>query len=305
LKRREFVKAGGALVSLGLLMNKTTPLAAAEAATHDVEYQEAQAEADAALSKYVDLARFEDGWVNAGSHRMHFKFNRLLRDTGTKVILVHGLGLSYRYMLPTAQALMDEYDVYAPDLPGFGDSDKPDTVLDMNGLGDSLAAWLRATKLRGRLALLGNSMGCQIIAAALERHPAVAHAAVLQGPITPPDERGVFIQFVRWRQNVRNNPPEMKPISRADYMKCGYRRVWRTFLLSLDDRMEDRLPRIAQPTLVVRGERDPICNDAWARQVTELLPRGKLVHIPRVAHTLVIISPRELAEVATRFLKDV
>ena len=36
----------------------------------------------------------------------------------------------------------------------------------------------------------------------------------MQGPTTPPDERNIFWQFIRWRQNLRNDPHDMKLISR-------------------------------------------------------------------------------------------
>jgi pimeloyl-ACP methyl ester carboxylesterase len=41
---------------------------------------------------------------------------------GPAVVLVHGLGLSGRYMLPVAEPLAPRYPVYMPDLPGFSAS---------------------------------------------------------------------------------------------------------------------------------------------------------------------------------------
>ena len=42
------------------------------------------------------------------------------------VVLVHGLGLSSRYMIPLGQRLaMLGYDALAPDLPGFGRTPRP------------------------------------------------------------------------------------------------------------------------------------------------------------------------------------
>jgi 2-hydroxy-6-oxonona-2,4-dienedioate hydrolase len=259
------------------------------------------AAAEAALSRHVDLARLADGCIDARGLQIHFKHARV-PGNGMHVILVHGLGLSCRYMLPTAQALMDDYSVLVPDLPGFGDSSKPEQVLDVNGLADSLAAWIERMRLHAHIALLGNSLACQIIAAALDRHPSVAHAAILQGPTTPPDERNIFWQLVRWRQNLRYDPADMKAISRDDYEKCGRRRVWKTFYLALHDAMEERLHRIHHPILVVRGERDPICSRQWALQVAEGLPHGTFVQIPEVAHTLVFTAPVQLAGVTKEFL---
>ncbi len=105
-----------------------------------------------------------------------------------RVVLVHGLGLCGHYMLPLAARLADTYRVFLPDLPGFGDSSHPHEVLDVAGLADALAAWLDAMDLP-RVALLGNSFGCQIIVDLAARHPDRLERAILQGPTAPPEER--------------------------------------------------------------------------------------------------------------------
>jgi len=258
------------------------------------------AAAHAALARHVDLTRFEDARTDVGGMSIYFKSARAPERDALTIVLVHGLGLSCRYMLPTAQALLGDYHLLAPDLPGFGDSTKPDRVLTIDELADSLAAWI--VKLKLQPVLLGNSLACQIIAAAMERHPAIAAAAILQGPTTPPNERSIFWQFIRWRQNLGYDPPDMKVISRDDYLKSGRRRVGMTFLHGLRDAMEKRLSRIGQPVLVVRGELDPICRREWARTIAERLPRGSFAEIPGVAHTLVFTAPAPLAEVSRKFL---
>jgi 2-hydroxy-6-oxonona-2,4-dienedioate hydrolase len=48
----------------------------------------------------------------------------LLKDSPA-LILVHGLVVSSRYMVPIAELLSAHYRVYVPDLPGFGKSGKP------------------------------------------------------------------------------------------------------------------------------------------------------------------------------------
>ena len=219
------------------------------------------------------------------------------------VVLVHGLGLSGRYMLPVAERLAPRYPVYLPDLPGFGDSAKPARALDVRGLADALAEWIRAVGLPP-VALLGNSFGCQIIADLAARHPDLVERAVLQGPTTPPRDRSWFWQFVRWRQNQPYNPKSLPPITWDDYRKCGARRLLWTFHYQLQDRIEAKLPRIRQPVLVVRGQHDPICRHAWAAEVTSLLPEGRYIEIPGVAHTLVYTSPEELAGVIRPFLDE-
>ena len=219
------------------------------------------------------------------------------------VVLVHGLGLSGRYMLPVAERLARHLPVYLPDLPGFGDSDKPDAALDVPGLADALAGWIEAMAL-APTALLGNSFGCQIIADLAARHPGLVTRAVLQGPTSPPEERSWLWQFVRWRQNQPYNPDSLSPITWDDYRKCGYRRLLQTFRYQLRDPIEAKLPHIAAPVLVVRGQHDPICNAAWAAEVARRLPAGRHAEIPGVSHTLVYTSPEQLAAVSLMFLHE-
>lgn len=250
------------------------------------------------------IGRLESRWTTADGIRV---FARVSVDPVASdapvVVLVHGSGLSGRYMIPTAERLAPDFKVYLPDLPGFGDSGKPSRVLDVPELADALAAWMEATGL-DRAALMGNSFGCQIIADLAARHPERVERAVLQGPTTPPDERSWFWQFVRWRQNQRYNPPSLGPVTHDDYRKCGLRRLFWSFQYQLTDPIEEKLPRIRAPVLVVRGAQDPIADQRWCEEVTRRLPCGRLAVIPGVAHTLVYTAASALVRVTRPFLRQ-
>jgi 2-hydroxy-6-oxonona-2,4-dienedioate hydrolase len=54
------------------------------------------------------------------------------------VVLVHRLVVSSHYIVPTLERLAVYHLVYAPDLLGFGEGEKPRRVLDVTRLSDSL-----------------------------------------------------------------------------------------------------------------------------------------------------------------------
>jgi pimeloyl-ACP methyl ester carboxylesterase len=205
-------------------------------------------------------------------------------------------------MVPIAELLSPHHPVYVPDLPGFGESDKPARALNVPELTDALAGWTRAAEL-GRAALLGNSFGCQIVAELALRYPALVERTVLQGPTMDPQARGARRQLLRWLDNSRRESPSQALISAQEYWTCGVRRLLKTFRYALEDRIEEKLPRVRIPTLVVRGSEDPIVPQRWAEEATRLLPDGRLVVIPGMPHTLVYDAPRQLARVVLPFLE--
>jgi pimeloyl-ACP methyl ester carboxylesterase len=94
------------------------------------------------------------------------------------------------------------------------------------------------------------------------------------------------------------------PLLLHDYWEAGLQRFRDSFRMALKDRIEDKLPRVQAPTLVVRGSRDPIVPQRWAERVTELLPRGRLAVIPGGTHTLNFAAPLELVRVVEPFLRE-
>jgi 2-hydroxy-6-oxonona-2,4-dienedioate hydrolase len=217
------------------------------------------------------------------------------------VVLVHGLVVSSRYMVAAAELLAADYRVYAPDLPGFGKSDKPPRVLNVAELSDSLVAWMEKISLKSA-ALVGNSFGCQIIVELALRHPERVEKAVLQGPTVDPLGRTALRQIGRLLLDSVREPPSLLPIELLDYLDAGFRRSVRTFRFMLEDRIEEKLPRVSVPTLVVRGSRDPIVPQRWAEEATKLLPVGRLVVIPGATHTANYGAPSDFTRVVRAFL---
>lgn len=224
-------------------------------------------------------------------------------DHHPPVVLVHGLIVSSRYLVPTAELLGRSFRVLAPDLPGFGRSAKPKRPLSLVALVDALAEWITAMHL-GRVAIVGNSMGCQFGVELALRHPQLVSRLVLQGPTVDSAARSALGQTVRWLQSVPRERLGLGRIMVADFFSAGFRRAIYTFRELLDDPIEDKLPRVEVPVLVVRGSKDPISSQRWCERILELVPDSRLRVIPGGAHTLVYSMPRELVRVIRPFLLE-
>jgi 2-hydroxy-6-oxonona-2,4-dienedioate hydrolase len=229
--------------------------------------------------------------------QIHYRTSKEVVPEGRPaVVLVHGLMVSSRYMVPTLKRLARHYRTYAPDLPGFGKSEKPSRILDVAGLTDTLSAWMDALGLEGA-ALVGNSIGCQIIAELAVRRPELVERAVLQGATMDPHGHSVSRQVARLLLDVPREPPSLWSLALRDYLVAGTRRGWSTLRYAMEDRIEENLPRLQAPTLVVRGSRDPICSQRWAEEMVQILPEGRLAVLPGAAHAANFAAPAEFAGV--------
>lgn len=245
------------------------------------------------VSRYVDVA---DCRIHYRSTCEQPAADRL------SIIMVHGLAVSSRYMLPTALQLASSYSVYIPDLPGYGKSEKPEHYQNLDEMADTLAALMTALALPSAV-LLGNSLGCQIIARFAVRHPACIQAAILLGPTMDVRARTVHQEIGRWLINSVFEPWSLYPIILRDCLDIGFRRFVVTFRYGLQDTIEAYLPHMHIPTLVVRGSHDTVVPLQWAEHVTQLLPQGKLVVLPRAAHDVNYNSPGELSRLIHAFLE--
>lgn len=244
----------------------------------------------------------ETTWTEVHGLRIHARQElNLAPPQRPPIVLVHGVAVSSRNMAPSAEAFAPHMPVYSPDLPGHGRSDNADHVLATHELADALAAWMDAIGLRSAN-LLGNSFGCQIAAEVAARHPGRVDRLVLQGPTTDPLARSYAHQVVRWIRNGRLEGSTQADVTMKDWRDAGPKVLLKTFRHCVRHRIEDVLPRIDAPTLVVRGELDPIVPQRWAQEATSLLRDGRLVVLPGASHTITNTRPHELVELVLPFL---
>ncbi len=221
--------------------------------------------------------------------------------SGRPIVLVHGMIISSRYMVPTAIELAPLCPVYAVDLPGYGDSVKPRAILRLTELADALAGWMDAMRFPSAH-LVANSFGCQVLAEFALRHVERVDRLVFQGPTVDPNARSVRQQLVRLLKNSPSEAPGLGWITIVDYVKAGMRRIRATIRMAIEDRIEDKLPGIAVPTLVVRGGKDPLVPQSWAEEVVRRLPRGELRVLPGLGHTINYTAPKEFVATLRPFL---
>src|SRR6266550_1434312 len=223
--------------------------------------------------------RIESCWLEVSGLEIHAHVG----GKGTPVVLVHGYGVSGCYMLPLAQSLVPSFSVFAPDLPGYGRSQRPRMSHGIGDLAAALAGWLDAAGLQCP-AFVANSMGCQIVTELAVRLPGRVGPLVLVGPTVDPQRRGARHQLLGGLRDAAREPRSLLGLAARDDVVVGVGALLATARSALADRIEERLPLILQPAVVVRGENDGFVGERWAESAAALLPRGRLVVVPGEPH---------------------
>jgi pimeloyl-ACP methyl ester carboxylesterase len=256
----------------------------------------------AALGRFPAERYLRSDWAMLDGRRVHTRLATEHAPQGRlPIVLVHGLNVSSSYLVPTGEHLAPLRPVYAPDLPGFGRSQRPPEALDIRGLADALLRWMDYYQLASTV-LLGNSMGCQIIVDLALRYPQRVQAAILVGPTMDRKGHNGFAQALRLLRDAGGESWSSIGTQTLDYLRFGPLRSFRTLRYALADPLLAKLPLIQVPVLVVRGEHDLIAPQRWAEEVCRLLARGELAVIAGAPHALNFDYPRELTRLTEHFL---
>ena len=238
-------------------------------------------------------------WRAVDGVRMH----AVVAGNGPPVVLVHGYGVSGAYMLPLARLLSGSLYALVPDLPGQGKSESMHGGCGIDELADMLGRWIEAAGLI-RPAIVANSMGCQIATSLAVQRPNRVGPMVLIGPTVDPSRRRARRQLLSAVRDSGREPFALLALAARDNASVGIRPLLATARSALADRIEERLPRIEQPTVVVHGEEDGFVGLDWAERAASLLPRGRLVVIPGEPHAVHYTRPGLVAEIVLDLLGE-
>jgi pimeloyl-ACP methyl ester carboxylesterase len=237
--------------------------------------------------------------VRAAGLDLHVRTRAGRGATGHPWVLLHGLAVSHRYLMPTAAALGD-VPVYVPDLPGFGLSEKPHRAYDVRQHAQVVAAWMDADALSAAH-LLGNSFGCQVAVELAISRPDLVAGLVLVGPTVDPAAPTAAGQIRRWLRDLLSEDPHQARIIAADIRDAGPRRVLRTLGHSVRHRIDQRLPLVQAPVLFLRGQHDPIAPARWIAQAVGLVGDASTADVPGAAHNAATTSASRVAGHALAF----
>ena len=206
-------------------------------------------------------------------------------EEGTPLLCLHdlpGSGRIFTRLLPLAG---EDRSVYAPDLPGFGESDGPSTRTTMTDYAAALGDFLDSMRIRA-VAVLGLRGGTVLATElALARKAQVSRVILVSVPLLTEAER----------QAARSHTPP--PIDGAFGSAEAARWVLEA---AAQYPLRERLGRVTQRLLVLRPHDE--LYEATAR-VREVLPAARLTELQQSSMEVLAHAPLRIAEAAREFLR--
>ena len=223
-------------------------------------------------------------------------------DERHALVLLHGMSGSSRWWSRNVPALAEHFRTCAVDLPGFGAS-RGARWLGLDAGADWLVRWMDGEGL-GRAHVAGHSLGGAVAARLAARHPErVERLVLVNAAIRARGVRGATRVGDVWHTLGRRQPGFL-PMLMQDLLRMHPR----SFVLALDEVLrcdwQKDLERIAAPTLVVWGERDPIMPMLHGRQLAAAISGASFVALPNAGHNPMWECSEAFNEEMVRFLSD-
>jgi pimeloyl-ACP methyl ester carboxylesterase len=266
--------------------------------------------------------------VNARGARVRF----VEAGSGPPLLLVHGYLWSRLVWDDVLPLLARRFRVIVPDLPGFGDSEKPPPAryaYGFDAFAESLVDLVAALGL-GRVSVCGHSMGGAVALTLAANHPDMVDKLILCDPCVYPSPsdamtrvatipvlgpivfkqiygRAMFRKF--FRENVYASAAAV-PGARIEQLfdtfngPAAREAAYATMLATLDTRaLVASVPRVTAPTLVAWGRGDRSVPVAHGRRLARELRRARF-EVFECGHSPPEECPDAFADVTTAFLAD-
>lgn len=215
-------------------------------------------------------------------------------------VLVHGVGVSSRYFEPLAARLARRGPVHVLDLPGFGAAPRPRRRMALADHAAVLASFLQQAGLVDPV-VVGHSWGAQVVSLTVRDHPDLTDRVVLMSPTLSPGSRTFWRAFGNLLRDALRESPVVFGIAFVDYIiRSGPPYVLRHVPSMLADRIEDRIGLLRARILVITGDRDPLVDSTWARELAARARRSEFreVHGP---HVIMHTEPEMIARCILEF----
>jgi magnesium chelatase accessory protein len=259
------------------------------------------------------------GFVNTAQCRFFY----VEAGSGPAVLLLHGGGATHHEWSRLVPRLAGRRRVIAPDLPGFGQSERPREGYVRTTLSRALVLFMKALG-EERLAVVGHGIGGFLATELAAAWPYTVSRLALISPVvggldsaaraTTVDEAmaerqlygdGTIAHAIEASQHFIRpaDARQWYAESLGEYASGSDPAAVRELLVNAGQVNDGMMLRAFRcPTLVLHPELDSTFSRARAERVAQLIPLGRFLELPAVGHFAHVERPEAVAEALLPFL---
>jgi pimeloyl-ACP methyl ester carboxylesterase len=255
----------------------------------------------------------QDRFAKLDAMRVHYQN---YGDGKEAVVFIHGWSCNLNFWKANVPAFIKHSRVIAIDLPGHGESDKPQATYSMDLFARAIDAVLQDAKVE-RATLVGHSMGTPVIRQFYRKYPNKTRALVIvDGSLRPFGNTEQMKQFMEpfRRPNYKEHAERMigflsqtvKDKKTLDEIKAAMMSTPQHVMVGAMDAMMDdaiwKQDKINAPTLAVMAKQ-PAWTDEYEKFARELAPGIDYQMWEGVSHFLMMDEPLKFNDTVLAFLK--
>jgi pimeloyl-ACP methyl ester carboxylesterase len=254
----------------------------------------------------------QDRFAKLDTIRVHY---RNYGEGKEAVVFVHGWSCNLNFWKANIPAFVNQSRVIAIDLPGHGESDKPQVTYSMDLFARAIDAVLQDAKVE-RATLVGHSMGTPVIRQFYRKFPNKTRALVIvdgslrpfnaeqmkpfMDPLRGPNYKEQAERMIGFISQMVKDPKTLEEI-RASMMSTPQH----VMVGAMDAMMDEAIwkeDKINAPTLAVMAKQ-PQWNAEYEKFVRELVPGIDYQMWEGVSHFLMMDEPQKFNDTVLAFLK--
>lgn len=276
------------------------------------------------LAVFGWFSRAQMYWIGARSHYTtvegyRIQYYALGPKNGRVVVLVHGLGGRSEDWEKLAPYLATAgYRVYMPDLPGFGQSERPRNFsYSVTDQANVVAGFFDALGLK-QVDLGGWSMGGWIVQLVAIKHPDRVQRLMLfdsAGLYMRPDwDTRLFTpvspaDIEKLDKLLMPHPPHLPGFVARDILRVSKEHAWimhrsMDTMLQGSETTDNLLPNLKMPMLIVWGKLDQITPLSEGEKIHQLIPHSQMDVVPGCGHLAPNECAAQIGPVAVSFLNQ-
>lgn len=221
--------------------------------------------------------------------------------SGPPLILIHGLGTSRQSWRHNVDPLAQHFRVYNLDLDGFGRN--AEGYFELSESWKKVRTWLEQNGI-GQADFVGHSLGGRIAAELAVEAPDCVRKLVLCDAAGVATQRSKPAQVAGIAGELSQTPARLMELVVKGTLKAGVSEVLRVAEQLSHEDIEEKLPRITQPTLVIWGKEDHTLPLSLGRRMHRKIPGSRFVVLKHAGHSPQWEAADEFNRAVCDFLLD-